>query len=221
MGEGQLNPWEALVARLAPPRQMSGGKVDAQFIIDGLIRRGLPAHVAEGFALNAGEESGFDPGINEITPLVEGSRGGFGLFQWTGPRRRALEAFAAQRGVSPADPELQLDMIAQELRTTERRAASSIFATETSAQAAAAIVTDFLRPAPENRDRRVAKFLGGNAQPASQPAAFNFTDLFRQFSGTSQPAAQPASQPASQPAAFNFTDLFKNAANLTPQGKAI
>lgn len=62
------------------------------YIVSELVERGLPQHIATGFALNFQDESGLNPGINEANPIVEGSRGGFGLAQWTGPRRRALEA---------------------------------------------------------------------------------------------------------------------------------
>jgi len=68
-------------------------------------------------------ESRLDPGINEINPLVKGSRGGYGLLQWTGPRRRQFEAFAQQRGVNPSDWNTQLDFLSYELGTTESRAA--------------------------------------------------------------------------------------------------
>lgn len=140
------------------PQQSSGRKVTHDFVVNGLVERGLPRNIAEGFALNIAEESGFDPGINEIEPLVPGSRGGFGLIQSTGLRRDQLEAAARARGVDPADPEFQLDRIVEELKTTERRAAEKIFAANTVGEAATAVVNDFLRPAEENRARRVAKF---------------------------------------------------------------
>jgi hypothetical protein len=80
-------------------------------IFSGLVDRGLPPHVAAGIVENLKDESGLDPGINEVEPLVPGSRGGFGLAQWTGPRRVALENYAAQRGANIADPQLQLDFL--------------------------------------------------------------------------------------------------------------
>ena len=129
-------------------------------IRDGLIRRGLPAHVADGFVMNMQDESGLNPGINEAAPVVPGSRGGFGLYQLTGPRRTAYEQFASQRGVLPDDVDAQLDFLMEELRGTERRAAESIMATSDAGQAAAAILNDFLRPAEEHRRRREASYLG-------------------------------------------------------------
>lgn len=127
----------------------------------GLLERGLAPHIADAFVMNFQDESGLNPGINEIAPLVPGSRGGFGLYQLTGPRRVAYEQFAQQRGVEPADVDAQLDFMMMELQGPESRAAQNIFAAPDTGTAAAAIVTDFLRPAEEHRNRRVARYTGG------------------------------------------------------------
>ena len=115
-------------------------------VIQGLISRGLAPHVAEGIANEINRESGFDPGINEISPIVPGSRGGFGLFQHTGPRRRELEAFAQARGVPVSDQDAQLDFALQELGTTEARAGRALSQTTTAEEAADVFKRQFLRP---------------------------------------------------------------------------
>ena len=140
-------------------------RVDPQVIRQGLIQRGLPPHVADGFVMNMRDESGLNPGINEIAPLVPGSRGGFGLYQLTGPRRRAYEQYASQRGVDVADPNAQLDFLMMELQGPEKRAAQSIFSAPDANAAAVAIARDFLRPAPENLRKRVAQYAGGLLAP--------------------------------------------------------
>lgn len=147
----------------------------ADWFVDGLVKRGIPQHVAEAFAWNAADESRMDPGINEIAPIVPGSRGGFGLMQWTGPRRRALEAFAAERGVDVSDPDLQMDFLMTELQGPEAAAASAIFAAPDASTAAAAIVNKFLRPSEEHRARREAKYTGGavSYSPAGATAPGN------------------------------------------------
>ncbi|MDX5370193.1 MAG: phage tail-type lysozyme domain-containing protein [Alphaproteobacteria bacterium] len=137
-------------------------------VVSGLTQRGLPEHVAQAFAMNFKDESGLNPGINEIAPIVPGSRGGFGLAQWTGPRRRALEAFAAQRGADVADPNVQMDFLMTELQGPESRAAQSIFAAQDAPTAAAAIVNNFLRPAEKHRARREAAYLGGGPERVMQ-----------------------------------------------------
>lgn len=136
------------------------GDVAAQ-VRSGLIERGLPEHVADAFLINFQDESGLDPGINEIAPIVPGSRGGFGLYQLTGPRRRDYEAFAAERGVDPSDIPAQLDWLMYELEGPEARAAQSILGAKDTGTAAAAIVNNFLRPAEQHRAAREARYLGG------------------------------------------------------------
>lgn len=52
---------------------------------------------------NAGHESaGFDQ-LQELAPVVKGSRGGWGIMQWTGPRRRAAESYWGRNGYDPKD----------------------------------------------------------------------------------------------------------------------
>lgn len=128
-----------------------------QRIILGLMQRGLPQHVAVGIAGNMAVESRFDPGINEISPLVAGSRGGFGLNQWTGPRRRAFEAYAQERGMPLDDIDLQLDYTLQELQTTERGAFERLMQTGNAAEAARVYSDKFLRPGIPHLDRRIAE----------------------------------------------------------------
>ena len=161
------SPWDRLLnartqnpPRPPTPRPASGGKVSEQFVIDGLVRRGLPEHVARGFAMNFQDESGFDPGINEANPIVEGSRGGYGLYQLTGPRRRQYEALADRAGRDYSDPELQLDFLMSELQTTESRAFERISQTSNAGEAGAAIVNHFLRPSPDYRQTRANRYLG-------------------------------------------------------------
>jgi len=115
--------------------------------MQGLLARGFPQHVAEGIANEINRESGFDPTINEINPTVPGSRGGFGLFQHTGPRRRELEAFAQAGGVPVDVNDTQLDFFQQELDTTETRARDALAQTTTAEEAADVFKRLFLRPA--------------------------------------------------------------------------
>lgn len=137
----------------------------ADYVVQGLQRRGIPRAAALGFAGNFAVESGFDPGINEIAPLVKGSRGGFGLSQWTGPRRKQLEAFAGSKGKDVSDPETQLDFLVWELQNTEKRAADKILAASDPIEAARLVSTEFLRPGIPHLDRRLdetRKIMGGD-----------------------------------------------------------
>lgn len=140
---------------------------DAAMIRQGLVDRGLPSHVADAFVVNFKDESGLNPGINEANPVVPGSRGGFGLYQLTGPRRTAYESFAAQRGVDPSDVDAQLDFLKYELDGPEAKAAQSILSAPDTSTAAQAIVNNFLRPSEEHRTRRAASYANLGGQPTA------------------------------------------------------
>jgi len=186
-----LRGWDALMT--PPSRPSSGGpgrsgKVDEQWVVDGLMKRGLPQHIAQGFAMNMQDESGLDAGINEITPVVKGSRGGFGLYQLTGPRRREFEAFAGQQGLALDDADAQLDFLMFELGGKESGAARSIMATSTAGEAGAAIVRKFLRPLQSHQDSRAARYMrsgGGSmsSRTAPQQPAFKPGRLWLDLGG--------------------------------------
>lgn len=144
-----------------------------EYLLNGLIDRGIPAHIAQGFVMNARDESGLRSSINEQAPIVPGSRGGYGLMQWTGPRRRQLEAYAAQRGVSVADPDMQMDFLLTELQGPEAAAWQRIQQAQTAGEAGAAVVNAFLRPSESHRARREAQYLGGRAPDAGSYSGGN------------------------------------------------
>lgn len=123
---------------------MSG--LSPEFVIAGLVKRGVPLHVAQGVTARLNGESGLNPGINEASPVVPGSRGGFGLAQWTGPRRKALEAFAADRGVSVSDPDMQLDFMMWENANTEAGAWEKVMQATDAVDAAERFTVHWERP---------------------------------------------------------------------------
>ncbi len=144
-----------------------------QQLLAGLLQRGISLPVAQGMVANMIAESGLNPGVNEINPTVAGSRGGYGLNQWTGPRRRQYEAFAAQNGADPADPNTQLDFTLWEFNNTEKGAWNALQGAPDAATAARIYSEKFLRPGIPNMDRRVseAERLAGTPQTNSLGAA--------------------------------------------------
>lgn len=71
---------------------------------------------AAGFVGNPGYESGGFKELQELAPAVSGSRGGYGWSQWTGPRRRAFEAWAAAHKLKPSSDEANYGFMVEELR---------------------------------------------------------------------------------------------------------
>ena len=169
----------------------------ADEIIGGLMSRGLPQHIAIGIAANMKAESGFNPGINEQKPLVAGSRGGYGLNQWTGPRRRAYEAYAAEQGNGLADLGTQLDYTLWELQNTERGAWNALAGADNASEAARIYSDKFLRPGIPHMDARLryaAELSGGQYEPS----AAQYTQA---QPGQNALAQQPQQQPQPIPQA--------------------
>lgn len=74
---------------------------------------GLSSPAAAGVMGNLEQESGFNPDIVEAQPSYAGA--GYGLAQWTGPRRTSLENFASKEGKSPSNLGVQLKFLNKEL----------------------------------------------------------------------------------------------------------
>jgi Phage tail lysozyme len=77
---------------------------------------GLQPHQAAGLVGNLAYETGGFRQMQEGRPRA--GRGGYGYAQWTGPRRRAFEAFAAQRGLAPSSHEANVAFLKHELSTS-------------------------------------------------------------------------------------------------------
>ncbi|MEY9560482.1 phage tail tape measure protein [Sinorhizobium fredii] len=136
---------------------------------------GLSAGAAAGFAGNLAHESGNFRVLQEVKPLVKGSRGGYGWAQWTGPRRRQFEAFAKERGLDVSKPDTNYAFLRHELENTPEGAVLGKLKGVTDPQEATRIVSEtYLRPGvPHMRSRykRTAEIMAGleKQAPASPP----------------------------------------------------
>jgi len=133
-------------------------KLTRDQVVASLVARGVPEHVAQGVAMNFQHESGFDTGIQEIAPTS--GRGGFGLAQWTGPRRIALEDFAKAQGKRIDDPDVQFDFFMRENAGPERGAWATVMNAPDAQTAAINFVKNWERPATVNLNRRIAQYQG-------------------------------------------------------------
>lgn len=127
-------------------------------IIQGLSRDlDLTPQQAAGIVGQLGYESDGLQAINERNPVVPGSRGGFGWAQWTGPRRRAFEAWTSQNGLNVTDPNANYGFLLHELRNTPEGSVLEDIRKAPDAQAAGRIFTDkFLRPGIPAHDKRAS-----------------------------------------------------------------
>jgi hypothetical protein len=80
---------------------------------------GLNQEYAAGIVGNLDYETGGFKYMQEIAPLVKGSRGGFGIAQWTGPRRVAFEKYAKENGLDPTSYEANYGFLKHELGYTK------------------------------------------------------------------------------------------------------
>lgn len=100
---------------------------------------------AAAFGNAGGESAGFTK-LQEIAPTVKGSRGGFGYFQWTGPRRRAYEVWCKKNKFDPKGEEANLGYLIVELLGSEKATVPAVRDAEGLAAKVKAFEVKFERP---------------------------------------------------------------------------
>lgn len=201
-------------------------KLTREQVVAGLVARGVPEHVAQGVAMNFQHESGFDTGIQEIAPTS--GRGGFGLAQWTGPRRIALEDFAKSQGKRIDDPDVQYDFFMRENAGPEKGAWQTVMNAPDAQTAAINFVKNWERPATANLNRRIAQYQGdspsegggrfggeGLGDPATAAPAPTYSHPVTDPATAAAPAA-----PAESKWAQNAPDLFSNLGSAAGAGQS-
>lgn len=106
-----------------------------RMIADLMRDLGLTAEQAAGIVGNGGAESGL-VAINERHPTVPGSRGGYGYFQWTGPRRKAFEDWVNKQRLPLDSYAANYGFLVHELKTNEKDALRRLGLTKTAKAAA-------------------------------------------------------------------------------------
>ena len=135
---------------------------------------------------NAGHECNGFRTMQEAKPVVAGSRGGWGWFQWTGPRRRAFEAWAKRQSLDPSSYEANYGFLLVELRGAEKAAVDKTAAAGTLDEKVEAFERAYERagvkhyPSRKTYARRaMAAYSGARVDvlsPAARPAATHITD---------------------------------------------
>lgn len=117
---------------------------------------GLDKLKVSGVFGNLAVESDQFRALQEYKPTVAGSRGGWGWPQWTGPRRRAFEAWAAEKGFKLDNPEAFYGYMLVELRGPEVGALTALRATTTLDRATEVFMLKYERPGVTHLDKRKA-----------------------------------------------------------------
>lgn len=117
---------------------------------------GLDKLKVAGIFGNLAVESDQFRALQEYKPVVAGSRGGWGWPQWTGPRRRAFEAWAAEKGFKFDNPEAFYGYMLVELRGSEVGALTALRATTTLDRATEVFMLKYERPGVPHLDKRKA-----------------------------------------------------------------
>ena len=127
---------------------------------------------------NAGHESAGFRILQEIKPTVVGSRGGYGLFQWTGPRRRNFESYCARNRLKPSDLDANYAFLFVELTGSEAAAIPALRKASTLRDKVIAFEQAFERAGVKHYDSRViwaqkalAAYRASETRPEGLPSA--------------------------------------------------
>lgn len=128
---------------------------------------GLTKEQAAAFVGNLAQETGDFKFMQEIDPVVEGSKGGWGFAQWTGQRRKNFEAWAEANDLDPASYEANWGYLKKELTEADDEIQNmgintisglkDIYDLE---EATKFISNSFLKPGKPNIGRRISKASG-------------------------------------------------------------
>lgn len=107
---------------------------------------------------NAGHESLGFTAMQEFKPVVPGSKGGWGWMQWTGPRRRAFEAYCKRTNKDPASDDANYAWLFLELKGVEGTEGAAIGKTQAAVGLEAKVIAfekAFLRAGVKHYDSRL------------------------------------------------------------------
>jgi hypothetical protein len=104
---------------------------------------------------NAGYESNGFRTLQEISPTIPGSEGGWGWFQWTGPRRDDFEDYARRNGYDLSAPETNYKWLFLELLGAEKAAIPALMYASTLEEKVVAFEETFERAGIKRYPERI------------------------------------------------------------------
>lgn len=121
-----------------------------------MTRYRLLDYQAAAFPGNAGVECNGFRTLQEIAPVVAGSKGGFGFFQWTGPRRRNYFAWCDEHKQNPSSYDANLGFLFTELDGDYKRVINLVRQKHTVEDATEVVMKVYLAPGIPHLDARIA-----------------------------------------------------------------
>jgi Phage tail lysozyme len=88
----------------------------ASRLFDDLLSWGFTPTAAKAHIGNLAHESGDFKTLQEINPLIPGSKGGYGYASWTGPRRRDYMAYCTENRLAPDSYAANVGYMQKEIR---------------------------------------------------------------------------------------------------------
>lgn len=140
----------------------SGTGIGKRLMNDLMADFGFTKTQAAGIVGNLDHESDGFEGLQEYNPTVKGSRGGYGYAQWTGPRRRQFESWAAENGYSDLSSyAANYGFLKHEMtQTWEKRAVDRVKQTNSVEDATKVFQDTFLRPGIPHTKSRIDRAKG-------------------------------------------------------------
>lgn len=126
-------------------------------VVMGWLLRDFALDIEDAAAIlgNIGGETGGFKLMQEVKPVVAGSRGGYGWCQWTGPRRRAFERWCSEQKLAVDSDAANYGFLCHELRTSEKRALPALKQAEDVAAKVIAFERAFERAGIPHHDSRI------------------------------------------------------------------
>jgi hypothetical protein len=119
---------------------------------------GITDEQTAGIVGNLDHETGGFKYLQELNPVVPGSKGGRGFAMWTGPRRKAFETWSKTNKLDPDSYEASFGFFIEEVKeTSEGRFLKNLEKTNTAEEAAKVFSKEYLRPGKPLMSRRIAK----------------------------------------------------------------
>jgi hypothetical protein len=139
---------------------ISSNEVGTKLVSDLEEALGITRAQAAGLVGNLDHETGGFKFMQELDPVVPGSRGGLGFAQWTGTRRKEFEAWAASNDMDVNSYEANLGYLVHEIsNTSEGRFLEELEGASTAEEAARIVSRKYLRPGKPNMPSRISKAL--------------------------------------------------------------